>query len=326
MSKKEKLQLTEEQWDFINKKKLKNKEYANKILTMWYRIEFYMKRYGFCEKTNQYFQKLLDVSHATVERYITDLIKLGLVTRVRMFGNQRKLFAVRPQIEEKLTENSQNENTSKISFDTHNEGHIEGVYNKDIKSSNLNLSKVCIKETKNELSEMDIEILKCEYEEDIVMKSLHIFENAKNQKEIFNPLNYLKGICKKLLRNQKALARRIAKKEKLEREQQRKFEEMAQNRTEQPLYQPIPDDYYYDWMNDEEDIEQPKTLKEQLLDIPKHKTLIESIESFFSCKLTDNECSLLDFENISMGLILKIAKNVDITNKLGYLINCSKNF
>ena len=70
--------------------------------------------------------------------------------------------------------------------------------------------------------------------------------------------------CKKLLRNQKALARRIAKKEKVEREQQRKFEEMAQNRTEQPLYQPIPDDYYYDWMNDEEDIEQPKTLKEQL--------------------------------------------------------------
>nr|DAI52382.1 MAG TPA: dissimilatory sulfite reductase D [Caudoviricetes sp.] len=326
MAKKEKLQLTEEQWNFINKKKLKNRNYADSLLSLWYRIEFYMKRYGFCDKTNKYFEKRLGLKPSSVKRYIDDLIKLGLVMRVRMGASERKLFAIRPKIEEKLTEDFGNKNASKTSFEPHNEPHIEPLYNKDIKSSNLNLSKVCIKETKNELSEMDIEILKCEYEEDIVMKSLHIFENAKNQKEIFNPLNYLKGICKKLLRNQKALARRIAKKEKLEREQQRKFEEMAQNRTEQPLYQPIPDDYYYDWMNDEEDIEQPKTLKEQLLDIPKHKTLIESIENFFSCKLTDNECSLLDFENISMGLILKIAKNVDITNKLGYLINCSKNF
>ena len=44
MAKKEKLQLTEEQWNFINKKKLKNRNYADSLLSLWYRIEFYMKR------------------------------------------------------------------------------------------------------------------------------------------------------------------------------------------------------------------------------------------------------------------------------------------
>ena len=89
MSKKEKVQLTEEQWDFINKKKLKNRNYADSLLALWYRIEFYMKRYGFCDKTNKYFEKRLGLKPSSVKRYIDDLIKLGLVMRVRMGAGER---------------------------------------------------------------------------------------------------------------------------------------------------------------------------------------------------------------------------------------------
>ena len=53
-------------------------------------------------KTNKYFEKRLGLKPSSVKRYLDDLIKLGLVMRVRMGASERKLFAIRPKIEEKL--------------------------------------------------------------------------------------------------------------------------------------------------------------------------------------------------------------------------------
>ena len=240
MAKKEKLQLTEEQWDFINKKKLKNRNYADSLLSLWYRIEFYMKRYGYCDKTNKYFEKRLGLKPSSVKRYIDDLIKLGLVMRVRMGASERKLFAIRPKIEEKLTEDFGNKNASKTSIEPHNEPHIEPLYNKENKILNCenNLRVIVSNESLNlEQEELNkiTEELKEKYPVEIVAEALRIYLFKKLEQKIYSVGKYIEGICKNLIRNKKSRINKIhkrRKREELAELQQQKFEQMAQDKAD----------------------------------------------------------------------------------------------
>ena len=75
----------------MNKKLGRNR---NTILALWYRIEYFQNKYGYCDKTNPYFAEKLGISLATVKRCIAKLIELGLVTKVKSDFWHRKLFAV----------------------------------------------------------------------------------------------------------------------------------------------------------------------------------------------------------------------------------------
>jgi DNA-binding Lrp family transcriptional regulator len=94
------LKLTWEQREFIDRKKRRSKDYDTKILMMFHKIEYFQNKYGYCNKTNEYFQRILNVSHTTVKRYLDDLENLGLIKRETDSGNYRKLFAIRPVSEE----------------------------------------------------------------------------------------------------------------------------------------------------------------------------------------------------------------------------------
>lgn len=203
----------------------------NTVLALWYKIEYFQNKYGYCDKTNNDFSRMLGISLATVKRCMTKLIELGLVSKVKSDYWHRKLFAVRPASEPV------------------NEPISEPIYNnvyKEIKNKN---NVVSIKEEVATLSETDIEILKDEFEEEIVSKSIHIFNMNKKEKKIFNSLKYTRGICQKIIRNRKNLERKQAKKEALERKQQALFEELAANRPKN-LVPAVDPSYYYDWMND----------------------------------------------------------------------------
>lgn len=203
----------------------------NTVLALWYKIEYFQNKYGYCDKTNNDFSRMLGISLATVKRCMTKLIELGLVSKVKSDYWHRKLFAVRP-VSEPV-----------------NEPISEPIYNnvyKEIKNKN---NVVSIKEEVAALSETDIEILKDEFEEEIVSKSIHIFNMNKKEKKIFNSLKYTRGICQKIIRNRKNLERKQAKKEALERKQQALFEELAANRPKN-LVPAVDPNYYYDWMND----------------------------------------------------------------------------
>ena len=203
----------------------------NTVLALWYKIEYFQNKYGYCDKTNNDFSRMLGISLATVKRCIAKLIELGLVSKVKSDYWHRKLFAVRPTTE------PVNEPTS------------EPIYNKAYKDNKNKNNVVSIKEEEEAtLSETDIEILKDEFEEEIVSKSIHIFNMNKNEREIFNPFKYTRGICLNLIRNRKSLERKQAKKEALERKQLALFEELASKRTKSvaPVVDP---NYYYDWMS-----------------------------------------------------------------------------
>lgn len=203
----------------------------NTVLALWYKIEYFQNKYGYCDKTNNDFSRMLGISLATVKRCMAKLIELGLVSKVKSDYWHRKLFAVRP-VSEPV-----------------NEPISEPIYNnvyKEIKNKN---NVVSIKEEVATLSETDIEILKDEFEEEIVSKSIHIFNMNKKEKKIFNSLKYTRGICQKIIRNRKNLERKQAKKEALERKQQALFEELAANRPKN-LVPAVDPSYYYDWMND----------------------------------------------------------------------------
>ena len=265
---KEKIQLTEEQWEFINKKKLKSTAYAKKLLALFYKIEFYMKRYGFCDKTNKFFMKLLDVSHATVERYLNALEDLGLIKRITTNGNIRKIFAIRPKIEEKISD----ETSLNSSCEGHIEGHIEGVYNKGNKNYNLknNNNKSIVSNeslTETDALKMLTEDLRKKYPTEIVGEALRTYIFNKQNDKIYSPEKYIIGICKKLIRNKKSRQRKIykqRKREKAEAQRLKMFEEMKKDKatrqqlegTENQGNTQINDDMYYDWMNVKDPVEE----------------------------------------------------------------------
>lgn len=202
----------------------------NTVLALWYKIEYFQNKYGYCDKTNNDFSRMLGISLATVKRCMTKLIELGLVSKVKSDYWHRKLFAVRPTTEPV------------------NEPVSEPIYNKAYKDNKNKNNVVSIKEEEATLSETDIEILKDEFEEEIVSKSIHIFNMNKNEQKIFNPFKYTRGICLKIIRNRKNLERKQAKKDALERKQLALFEELASKRTKSvaPVVDP---NYYYDWMS-----------------------------------------------------------------------------
>ena len=111
----EKLQLDYE----LNKQVKKEK-------VLWYKISYFEKKYGYCDKTNNDFARMLGVSLATIKRWIKKLEKLGLILKVKSSFWDRKLFAIRP---ENKVENSVDNSTSEPT----NEPTNEPIYNKEYK-------------------------------------------------------------------------------------------------------------------------------------------------------------------------------------------------
>ena len=196
------------------------------VLALWYKIEYFQNKYGYCDKTNPDFARMLGIGLATVKRCLAKLIELGLVSKVKSDYWHRKLFAIRPIVE------------------PINEPVSEPIYNKAYKNIKNKNNVVSIKEEVT-LKKIEIEILKDEFEEEIVSKSIHIFNMNKSEQKIYNAFRYTRGICLKLIRNKKSLERKEAKK----RKQLEIYEELAANRPKAQVPAVDPS-YYYDWMND----------------------------------------------------------------------------
>ena len=70
---------------------------VKKEKVLWYKISYFEKKYGYCDKTNNDFARMLGVSLATIKRWIKKLEKLGLILKVKSSFWDRKLFAIRPK-------------------------------------------------------------------------------------------------------------------------------------------------------------------------------------------------------------------------------------
>lgn len=209
----------------------------NTVLSLWYKIAYFEQKYGYCDKTNTDFARMLDVSLSTIERSLRKLIKLGLVSKVKFNYWQRKLFAIRPESE---SDNKAIETINEGTSEGISDGISDGIYI-NIKDKNINnkYNVVSIKDIKSQIKQIEIDILKDEFESEVVDKALHIL----NQKEdkVFNPLKYTRGICLNIIRNKKSLERKEAKKQK----QLALFEELASRR---PVTPTVPNNWYYNWM------------------------------------------------------------------------------
>ena len=140
----EKLQL-----DYELKKQVKKEK------VLWYKISYFEKKYGYCDKTNNDFARMLGVSLATIKRWIKKLEELGLILKVKSSFWDRKLFAVRP---ENTAENPVDNSTSEPT----NEPTNEPIYNKEYKEiknkNNLVVSNKVIK-TEQEIIDTAIQFL-----------------------------------------------------------------------------------------------------------------------------------------------------------------------
>ena len=250
----EKLQLDYE----LNKQVKKEK-------VLWYKIPYFEKKYGYCDKTNNDFSRMLGVSLATIKRWIKKLEELGLILKVKSSFWDRKLFAVRP---ENKAENSVDNSTGEPT----NEPTNEPIYNKEYKEiknkNNLVVSNDVIK-TEQEIIDTAIQVLNKMYPAEIVKEATSIFELAKNEKTISNIGGYLYGICKNLIKNQKSKA----KKQKRKEEKRKNYIEQQLNDFRRELEftgfptteidkmvkqyeenltksKSVPADYYHDWINE----------------------------------------------------------------------------
>ena len=210
----------------------------NTVLSLWYKIAYFEQKYGYCDKTNTDFARMLDVSLSTIERSLRKLIKLGLVSKVKFNYWQRKLFAIRPESE---SDNKAIETINEGTSEGISDGISDGIYI-NIKDKNINnkYNVVSIKDIKSQIKQIEIDILKDEFESEVVDKALHIL----NQKEdkVFNPLKYTRGICLNIIKNKKSLARKEAKKQK----QLVLFEEIKASRKRVDFV--VPNNWYYNWM------------------------------------------------------------------------------
>ena len=238
---------------------------VKKEKVLWYKISYFEKKYGYCDKTNNDFSRMLGVSLATIKRWIKKLEKLGLILKVKSSFWDRKLFAIRP---ENKAENSVDNSTSEPT----NEPTNEPIYNKEYKEikdkNNLVVSNEVIK-TEQEIIDTAIQVLNKMYPAEIVKEATSIFELAKNEKTISNIGGYLYGICKNLIKNKKSKA----KKQKRKEEKYKAFIERQVNdfrreleftgfptteidkmvkQYEENLMNPksVPADYYHDWINE----------------------------------------------------------------------------
>ena len=207
--------------------------------------------------------------------------------RVRMGASERKLFAIRPKIEEKPTEEIGNENVLENSSKTSSDLVSEPIYNKDNKIMNYENNLLFCNVSNESLSESEAltlvtEELKKKYPVEIVAEALRIYLFKKMEQKIYSVEKYIIGICKNLIKNKKSRIRKIykrRKREEFEEQQQQKFKQMAQDKAEREqdsnyvmfnemttaryerMNVQITDDMYFDWMNEleEETIEEPQT-------------------------------------------------------------------
>ena len=210
----------------------------NTVLSLWYKIAYFEQKYGYCDKTNTDFARMLDVSLSTIERSLRKLIKLGLVSKVKFNYWQRKLFAIRPESE---SDNKAIETINEGTSEGISDGISDGIYI-NIKDKNINnkYNVVSIKDMKSQIKQIEIDILKDEFESEVVDKALHILNQKEDQ--VFNPLKYTRGICLNIIKNKKSLARKEAKKQK----QLALFEEIKASRKRVDFV--VPNNWYYNWM------------------------------------------------------------------------------
>lgn len=202
----------------------------NTVLSLWYKIAYFEEKYGYCDKTNNDFARMLGISLATVKRSLSKLIELGLVGKEKLNYWQRKLYAIRPTLE---SDDTVTEPTC--------EPTSEPIYI-NIKDKNINnkYNVVSIKDIKSQIKQIEIDILKDEFESEVVDKALHILNQKEDQ--VFNPLKYTRGICLNIIKNKKSLARKEAKKQK----QLALFEEIKASRKRVDFV--VPNNWYYNWM------------------------------------------------------------------------------
>ena len=225
----------------------------NTVLAVWYKIAYFEKRYGYCDKTDGDFSRMLDISIPTVQRALRKLIKLGLVKKEKPDFWHRKLYVIRPDQEEIMETVNKEEVIEQVNnVDTSNDPLYSIVYgnkyNKDKyneyhkpKNEEVIPEIKSIEVTTPEIKPIEVEILRDEFDAEIVDKAVQIL----NQKEerIFNVLKYTRGICLNIIKNKKSLAKKEIKKQK----QLALFEEIKASRSERNDFI-VPNDWYYDWM------------------------------------------------------------------------------
>lgn len=224
----------------------------NTVLAVWYKIAYFEKRYGYCDKTDGDFSRMLDISIPTVQRALRKLIKLGLVKKEKRDFWHRKLYVIRPDQEEIMETVNKEEVIEQVNnVDTSNDPLYSIVYANPYNKGKYNEyhnPKVEIEATtpenkplEVEIKPTEVEILRDEFDAEIVDKALQIL----NQKEerIFNVLKYTRGICLNIIKNKKSLAKKEAKQQK----QLALFEEIKASRSERNDFI-VPNEWYYNWM------------------------------------------------------------------------------
>ena len=100
----------------------------NTVLAVWYKIAYFEKRYGYCDKTDGDFSRMLDISIPTVQRALRKLIKLGLVKKEKPDFWHRKLYVIRPDQEIMETVNKEEVIEQVKNVDTSNDPLYSIVY------------------------------------------------------------------------------------------------------------------------------------------------------------------------------------------------------
>lgn len=213
----------------------------NTVLSLWYKIAYFEEKYGYCDKTNNDFARMLGISLATVKRSLNKLIELGLVRKEKPTYWQRKLYAIRPTLE---SDDTIAESTCEPRQPENNpieEPISEPIYI-NIKDKNINNKNkvVSIKDMSPQIKNIEVEILRDEFDAEIVEKALYILDQKEDK--VFNPLKYTRGICLNIIKNKKSLARKEAKQQK----QLALFEEIKASRKRVDFV--VPNNWYYNWM------------------------------------------------------------------------------
>lgn len=264
-----KLQLTKEQWNYLNTKKNKKT-----ILATFYKIEFLQQAQGYCDYTYPELAKMLKIGVSTLKRCITELQNLGLLIKTKAHFWDKKLVAVRPKIEEKLNvENIEKSTSEPLSGPT--SGLIYINSNKILKYKKISniVSNESLTSDEEKLNKITEE-LKEKYPVEIVAEALRIYLFKKLEQKIYSVSKYIEGTCKNLIRNKKSRIRKIhkrRKKEELAELQEQKFEQMAQDKAQREanedslikMFKEMAEDRAkrvteiinligdYDWMNDD---------------------------------------------------------------------------
>lgn len=218
----EKLQLTKEQWNYLNTKKNKKT-----ILATFYKIEFLQQAQGYCDYTYPELAKMLKIGVSTLKRCITELQNLGLLIKTKAHFWDKKLVAVRPKIEEKSNvENIEKSTSEPLSGPT--SGLIYINSNKILKYKKINKVVSSDVISDEEKIEKVTKHLAKEYSTEIINEAIEIYELKKAETKINYIGAYLRGICKNLLKNKKSKAKKVRKQRQLEQ----KFEQMAEDKAQ----------------------------------------------------------------------------------------------